>query len=41
MNKFDTLCEKWMLDEETETKEKYPWKISEEDKILLGDKVCI
>ncbi|OWF48421.1 solute carrier family 12 member 2-like isoform X2 [Mizuhopecten yessoensis] len=36
---FDKLLEGWMLDEESgESQEKYPWKISEEEKDLLQDK---
>ncbi|XP_033751068.1 solute carrier family 12 member 2-like [Pecten maximus] len=36
---FDKLLDGWMLDEEKgETQEKYPWKISEEEKDLLQDK---
>ncbi|XP_069138674.1 solute carrier family 12 member 2-like isoform X2 [Argopecten irradians] len=36
---FDKLLEGWMLNEEQgETQEKYPWKISEEEKDLLQDK---
>jgi hypothetical protein len=37
---FDSLLERWMLDEENgEKKEDFPWKVSEEDVILLKEKV--
>jgi len=40
MKTFDSLLEGWMLDEENgEKKEDFPWKVSEEDVILLKEKV--
>jgi hypothetical protein len=40
MKTFDSLLERWMLDEENgEKKEDFPWKVSEEDVILLKEKV--
>ncbi|XP_056022591.1 solute carrier family 12 member 3-like isoform X2 [Ostrea edulis] len=39
MKNFEKLLEGWMLDEEKgETSEKFPWKITEEQKLLLKDK---
>lgn len=42
MKNFEKLIESWMLDEDKgETSEEFPWKISEEQKLLLKDKVSI
>ncbi|XP_061172225.1 solute carrier family 12 member 2-like [Saccostrea echinata] len=39
MKNFEKLLEGWMLDEDNgETQEKYPWKITEEQKLFLKDK---
>ncbi|XP_062588171.1 solute carrier family 12 member 3-like [Saccostrea cucullata] len=39
MKNFEKLLEGWMLDEDNgETSEKYPWKITEEQKLFLKDK---
>ncbi|XP_022331098.2 solute carrier family 12 member 2-like isoform X2 [Crassostrea virginica] len=39
MKNFEKLIESWMLDEDKgETSEEFPWKISEEQKLLLKDK---
>lgn len=40
MKNFDKLLEGWMLDEENgESAEKFPWKVTEEQKLFLKDKV--
>lgn len=40
MKNFEKLLEGWMLDEENgESEEKFPWKVTEEQKLLLKDKV--
>ncbi|XP_071170441.1 solute carrier family 12 member 2-like isoform X2 [Mytilus edulis] len=39
MKSFESLLEGWMLDEDNgETKDEFPWKVSEEDVILLKEK---
>ncbi|KAK3097932.1 hypothetical protein FSP39_014651 [Pinctada imbricata] len=39
VSQFDQLISKWILDEDKgETKEQYPWKLAEEDLLLLKDK---
>uniref|UniRef100_A0A8W8HNT7 Solute carrier family 12 member 2 n=1 Tax=Magallana gigas TaxID=29159 RepID=A0A8W8HNT7_MAGGI len=39
MKNFDKLLEGWMLDEENgESAEKFPWKVTEEQKLFLKDK---
>lgn len=40
MKNFEKLLEGWMLDEENgESAEKFPWKVTEEQKLFLKDKV--
>lgn len=42
MKSFESLLEGWMLDEDNgETKDEFPWKVSEEDLILLKEKVIV
>ncbi|KAL5005442.1 hypothetical protein ScPMuIL_018898 [Solemya velum] len=39
MQDFDNLISDWVLDEANgETQDKYPWKVTEDDKLLLRDK---